>query len=175
MKQKTLQITQTAVLLALLIVLQAATKPAGQIITGSCVNAVLAVTALMCALWSGVVVALVSPFVAFLLGIGPQLIAVVPAIALGNLVYVLILNRLAGKKRQLVRHVATWLLASLAKFLTLYLLVVQLLCHVLPLKQAQIITFSSMFSWPQLATALLGGVLALFIVPILQRARRNRA
>ena len=35
MKQKTLQITRTAALLALLIVLQAATKPAGQFVTGS--------------------------------------------------------------------------------------------------------------------------------------------
>ena len=166
MKQKTLQITRTAALLALLIVLQAVTKPAGQLVTGSCVNAVLAVTALLCGVWPGVAVALVSPFAAFLLGIGPQLIAVVPAIAAGNLVYAVLLSLIA-------RQIAAWLLASFAKFLTLYLLVVRLLCHVLPLKQAQIVMFSTMFSWPQLVTALIGGALALALCPILRHARRS--
>ena len=41
MSKKTLFITRTAALLALLVVLQAITKSAGQIVTGSCVNAVL--------------------------------------------------------------------------------------------------------------------------------------
>ena len=34
-------ITETAVMLALLIALQALTKPLGQLVTGSCVNAVI--------------------------------------------------------------------------------------------------------------------------------------
>ena len=173
MKQKTLQIIRTAALLALLIVLQAVTKPAGQLVTGSCVNAVLAVTALLCGVWPGVAVALVSPFAAFLLGIGPQLIAVVPAIAAGNLVYALLLSLIARQRAPFARQIAAWLLASFAKFLTLYLLVVRLLCHVLPLKQAQIVMFSTMFSWPQLVTALIGGALALALCPILRHARRS--
>ena len=45
MRQKTLWITQTAALLALLIILQLATRSAGQLVTGSCVNAVLALAA----------------------------------------------------------------------------------------------------------------------------------
>ena len=48
MRQKTLWITQTAALLALLIILQLATRSAGQLVTGSCVNAVLALAALIC-------------------------------------------------------------------------------------------------------------------------------
>ena len=47
MRQKTLWITQTAALLALLIMLQLATRSAGQLVTGSCVNAVLALAALI--------------------------------------------------------------------------------------------------------------------------------
>ena len=47
MNKKVRWITETAVLLALLIVLQWITKPFSQIVTGSCVNAVLAVTVLM--------------------------------------------------------------------------------------------------------------------------------
>ena len=72
------RLTETAVMTALLIVLQAVTKPAGQYITGTCVNAVLAVSVLAAGLWSGIAVALLSPLFAFLLGIGPQLPPIVP-------------------------------------------------------------------------------------------------
>ena len=89
--RRVLWITETAVMTALLIILQTATKPAGQYVTGSCVNAVLAVSVLAAGVWSGAVVALLSPFFAFLLGIGPQLLPIVPSIAVGNLVFVLIL------------------------------------------------------------------------------------
>ena len=47
MNKKIRWITETAVMLALLVSLQALTKPMGQLVTGSCVNAVLAVSALV--------------------------------------------------------------------------------------------------------------------------------
>lgn len=71
MNKKTLWITETAVMIALLVALQWATKPLGQFVTGSCVNLVLGVSVLVGGLWCGLTVALVSPFFAFLLGIGP--------------------------------------------------------------------------------------------------------
>lgn len=175
MNKKAQGITQTAVFTALLVILQAATGSAGQLVTGSCVNAVLAVAALCVGGSCGAVVALLSPFFAFLLGIGPQLVAIVPAIAAGNLVYVLVLWVLVGRKSVPVwQFVAGWLAASAGKFLTLYLLVVQLLCSVLPLKQPQIDKFSAMFSFPQLITALIGGGIALIICPILKKALKRR-
>lgn len=157
---------------ALLIVLQAATKPAGQYITGTCVNAVLAVSALAVGLWSGIAVALLSPVFAFLLGIGPQLPPVVPAIMAGNLVFVVLLGLLAGGRElpPLWRRAAAWLLAAGAKFAVLYLLVVKLLCTALPLKEPQIAAFTVMFSYPQLVTALAGGAAALALTPPLRRA-----
>lgn len=174
MKNKILWITRTAVMLALLIVVQYVTsfipKPIQQYITGSCVNAVLAVTVLMCGFWSGATVAAVSPFVAFLFGIGPQLLPIVPAIAAGNLVFVGILHWVHGSAPQLLRKVLAWLGAALGKFAALYLLVVQLLCNVLPLKQLQIDTFTAMFSLPQLITALIGGGVAILIIPVLKKA-----
>ena len=69
MKKKTLWLTETAMLIALLIVLQAVTKSWGQIVTGSFVNTVLALSVLTVGLWSGVTVAALSPFFAFMLGI----------------------------------------------------------------------------------------------------------
>ena len=47
MNKKIRWITETAVMLALLVSLQALTKPMGQLVTGSCVNAILAVSALV--------------------------------------------------------------------------------------------------------------------------------
>ncbi len=173
-KQRILWITEAAAMAALLIALQALTRPAGQYVTGSCVNAVLAAAVLISGLWSGAAVAVLSPFFAFLLGIGPQLLPIVPAIAAGNVVYVFLLHLLAGAKDlPLWRRGLAWLAAALGKFAALYLLVVQLLCGVLPLKQPQIDLFTAMFSYPQLVTALIGGALGLLLAPAVRRALKR--
>ena len=83
MKKKVLWLTSTAMMIAVLVALQYITKPMGQLVTGSCVNLVLAVTALVVGLGGGVTVALVSPVMAYLLGIAPQILTV-PAIMVGN-------------------------------------------------------------------------------------------
>ena len=171
MSKKTLFITRTAAMLALLIVLQAATKNLGQFVTGSCVNAVLAAATLLGGFASGLIVAVVSPFLAFLLGIGPKLIEVVPAIAIGNLALVLILWAIKGDGA--LNRVIKWIAASVGKFLVLYLLVIQLLCRVMTLTEKMAATFSTMFSWPQLVTALIGSGIMLLILPILQKAIRK--
>ncbi len=168
----TRKITYTAVLLALLIVLQWATKSLGQFVTGSCVNCVLTVAALLVGWQGGLAVAVVSPFVAFLLSIGPKNIAIVPAIAVGNAVLVLVLWLFLNKKFSVLRAVLGVLCAAGAKFLTLYLLVVQVLCRVLTLPEKQAAMFGTMFSWPQLVTALIGAAVAVAVIPLVRRARR---
>ena len=90
MKKKVRWITETAVLLALLIAVQGLTAGLGnQFVTGSCVNLILAVAAALAGLWSGAAIAVLSPFLASLLGIGPKFVQLLPAVALGNLVYAL--------------------------------------------------------------------------------------
>lgn len=178
MNKKVLWITETAVLLALLVVLQWVTKPLGQIVTGSCVNAVLAVSALLVGLSSGLTVALVSPVCAYLLGIAPNLVAV-PAIMAGNAVFVLALSLLCGKA--LWRQALAWLVAAAAKFVVLYTLVVVLICGPLSgtlldaglMKKPMISVMTASFSWPQLVTALIGGALALFLLPVLKKALKK--
>ena len=104
MKKNIRFITETAVMLALLIALQALTKPMGQLVTGSCVNGILAVTVLVAGLYSGITVAVLSPVLAYLLGIAPQILTV-PASMVGNTVYVLLLYFIAGKNsRKIVRQ-----------------------------------------------------------------------
>lgn len=172
--RRVLYITETAVMTALLIVVQAVTKPAGQYVTGTCVNAVLGVSVLAVGLWSGVTVALLSPFFAFLLGIGPQLFPIAPSIAVGNLVFVLLLGLLAGGRELPVwRKAVAWVTAAAAKFAVLYVLVVKVLCTVLTLPEPQVATFTVMFSYPQLVTALAGGGIALLLTPLLRRALKR--
>jgi hypothetical protein len=113
MNKKIRWITETAVMLALLICLQALTKPMGQLITGSCVNAVLAISVLVGGLGCGLTVALCSPVLAFALGIAPQILTV-PAIMVGNTVFVIILWTLTGSGN-LPRRIIAWLTAAAAK------------------------------------------------------------
>ena len=178
MKKKLLWITETALMLSLLVTLQYLTKPLGQIVTGSCVNAVLAVAVLVGGLWCGITVALVSPVRAYVLNIAPQILTV-PAIMVGNVVFVILLYFLADVSgKSLPRQAAAWLLAAVAKFATLYLIVVKLVCGVLSesllasgtMKPPMLQLFPQMFSWPQLITALIGGAVALSIVPLIRKA-----
>ncbi|MBE7004444.1 MAG: ECF transporter S component [Ruminococcaceae bacterium] len=167
-------ITRTSILIALLVALQYATASLGQLVTGSCVNLVLAVAALFSGLWSGVIVAAISPFFAFLLGIGPKLILLVPFIALGNVVYVLLLSLLFKRFGKLPQSLLAVACAAVCKFLTLYLVIVKLVLPTLGLPEKQVSVMSASFSWPQLVTATIGGVLALLIVPQLKKAFKEQ-
>ena len=187
MHRKAIWLTRTAAMLALLICLQwagsmiphALTK---QLITGTMVNCVLAVTVLTVGYRSGISVALISPVCAFWVGIS-QLITVLP-IMLGNLVFVLLLGRLMGKA--LWQKVVALGAAAAAKFAVLYILVVKIICGLaldvfLGKKVGDTILlgpkmpgmFSLMFSWPQLVTAVAGGILALIILPVLKKAIKD--
>lgn len=178
MHKKLRFITETAVMLALLVALQALTKPMGQLVTGSCVNAVLAVTVLVAGIYSGITVAFFSPALAYLLGIAPQILTV-PAIMVGNAVFVMALHFIAGK--QILQQIAAWLVAAGAKFAALYAIVVWLICGVFSekllssgmLKAPMLKALPVSFGITQLFTALIGGAVALLIVPILRKALRK--
>lgn len=177
MNKKIRWITETAIMLALLVTLQALTKPLGQLVTGSCVNAILAVTVLVAGISSGVTVALISPVLAFLLGIAPQILTV-PAIMVGNTVYVVLLHMICGREGKILRRIAAWLVAAAAKFAALYVIVVYMICGVFSgallaagtLQEPMLKALPATFSWPQLVTALIGGAVAMLIVPVLRKA-----
>ena len=181
MNRKIRWITETAVMLALLVALQALTKPMGQLVTGSCVNAVLAVTVLVAGLSSGLTVAVISPVLAFVLNIAPMALTV-PAIMAGNAVFVALLYLLAGKgEKDPIRRILAWLIAAAAKFATLYAIVVFVICGLLSerllasgvMKPPMLSALPVIFSWPQLFTALIGGAVALLITPALRKALRK--
>ena len=181
MNKKVRWITETAIMLALLVALQALTKGFGQLVTGSFVNAVLAISVLVGGLWSGVTVAIISPVLAFVLGIAPQILTV-PAIMAGNTVFVVLLHVTVGKQCEAVTmRIIAWLGAAVAKFATLYVIVVKVICGVMAdslmaagtLKEPMLKALPATFSWPQLFTALIGGGVALLIVPVIRKALKR--
>ena len=181
MNKKVRWITETAVMLAVLVTLQALTKPTGQLVTGSCVNAVLAISVLVGGIACGATVALISPILAFLLGIAPQILTV-PAIMVGNTVFVVLHYVLMDRTgKNLVKQGVGWIVAAVAKFATLYAVVVWVICGVMAdslmaagtLKAPMLTALPATFSWPQLITALIGGAVALVIVPVLRKALKK--
>lgn len=191
MNRKIRWITETAVLLALLICLQwigsmIPDPMLKQLITGSCVNCVLAVAALYAGYGSGLTVALISPVFAYLLGIAPNFVTVLP-IMVGNVCYVVLLRLIAGKTgKPFWKQPVALAVAASVKFAVLYLLVVKIICGVaskalLGKKLGDVVVLAppmlkmlpTMFAWPQLITALSGGVIALLIVPVLSKALRK--
>ena len=175
MKKNVFWITEAAAMLALLIALQWVSKPLGQLVTGSLVNTVLAVSALLGGLSCGLAVAFLSPIFAYLLGIAPNLIAV-PVIMVGNALFVALLALLAGKS--LWKRILAWLAAAVGKFAVMYALIVWVVCGLAGefllaqglLKAPMLNALPATFSWPQLVTALIGGGISLAIVPILKKA-----
>ena len=172
-------ICQTALGIALVVLAQLLGKlfPAGavvigplsvtQLITGSLVNCVLFVFAARTGVLAGICIGLFSSFLAFLLGIGPALVQVVPVVACGNalLAGLFGLSCNKGWKQEIAMVVC-----AVVKCAFLWASVPAVIASLgtVPAKQAAVM--SAMFSWPQGVTALIGGVLALVILPRLKKA-----
>ena len=191
MNKKIRWMTETAVLLALLICLQwigsmIPNQMIKQLITGTCVNCVLAVAALYAGYGSGLTVGLISPVFAYVLGIAPNFITVLP-IMVGNVCYVVLLRLIAGKSgKPFWKQPVALTVAASVKFAVLYLLVVKIICGVaskalLGKKMGDVVVLAppmlkmlpTMFAWPQLITAISGGIIAIAIVPALRKALRK--
>lgn len=182
-RKNILWITRTAVLTALLVTMQFATAAFGnQFITGSIVNLMLIVSLLTCGPATGLTVAIISPMCASLVGVGPAFPPLIPFIALGNIVFVAAwtLLGLANKhdKTGISYKVIGFLsavAAAAAKFLTLYASVVLLaIPYILNLNEKQSAMLTLSFSYPQLITATIGGIIALAVVPPVQKAIKSR-
>ncbi|GAB4113170.1 MAG: hypothetical protein Kow00103_04610 [Candidatus Caldatribacteriota bacterium] len=142
-------LTRTAILLALALVFQMGGFP--QLITGPGINAILFLSALSVGWSGGILIGICTPIVAAMRGIlPPPLTPLIPFIALGNGVLVILFFWLQKKNKFL-----GVIIASTIKFLIL-VTAVNLLVQV-PDKVAQIMSF------PQLITAVTGGLIALLI------------
>lgn len=170
MNKKIKWITQTAVSVALLIVIQLLTSSfANTLVTGSFVNLLLIVSVMVYGISTGIAVAVLSPIFAKLIGIGP-LWSFIPWIILGNVILIIVWHYFGDKKGICFLG---WILAAGAKFIVIYMGIVEFTIPILlklPAKKAQVM--STAFSLPQFLTALIGGAVALIIVPVIKEATK---
>ena len=170
-------IARAAMGVALVILAQLAGKalPAGaviagpfsvnQLVTGSLVNCVLFVFTAVGGVWCGVVIGILSALLASVIGIGPAVLAVVPLVACGNAILCLVFSLVSGKlKAPKILGVPA---AAAVKCGFLWL-TVPLLLQAIGAPDKTRVMLGIMFSWPQGCTALIGGLLALLILPRLQ-------
>lgn len=164
MKEKkfsTKQLTLTAVLLALCIAFQCF-KSVSVYITGPAVNAILVMATLVCGLYGGLSIAVISPVVAYFLGATP-IINMIPlmilVIMVGNAILVVFTHVM---KKKLV---AGLLCGSVCKALFLWLVVWYVMLPVFGanIPEAAQATMRVTFSVTQLITALIGSAVAYVI------------
>ncbi len=144
-----------------------------QPITGPLVNALLILTVLGAGVPAAIVVGVVTPLVALLNGVLPlPLLVLIPFIALANAAYVLVFGALRSRNY--------WLglaCGSVLKCVLLFAAVtwlVQLTSDAIAGGKAASLPHATvgMMQWPQLATALAGGVLAYGAAAAYRRLRR---
>ena len=170
-------ITRSAAAIALIVVAQAVTAPLKQqLLTGSLVNLILALSTMLFGWGVGAAAAVASPFIAYLLGINAQIL-VVPAIAAGNLIYVLVIALLSSKLKDSVRNDTARGLVSVAaaavcKFALQYLLIVKWIAPSFLPEKAQAV-MSVNFGVMQLITACIGGAIACFICPLVRKGIKD--
>ncbi len=134
-----------------------------QFITGPLVNAILLIAAVLVGPFEAVFIGLVPSTVALSSGLLPVALApMVPFIMISNAVYVGVFHYIRTKS-------FSWgvIVASIIKFAFLYSIVTLLMKTLLA--EQLVAKLAVMMSWPQLATALAGGVIAYIILKALKK------
>lgn len=179
MKINTKQITVTAIMLALsIVVIQFIKLPlsiSGQSvgISGALINLIIIIDTLYCGLLSGMLLAVIIPVLSFVLTASPIISSVpliLPCIMLGNTIIVLFAWFVRGKKLELNLMPLSLVIGSFAKAGIMSLLIVK---WVLPqfggsLSDKVINLAKVTYSSTQLIAALLGTFLACIVWPILK-------
>ncbi len=128
-----------------------------QLITGTLVNAILFIATVLLGIQAGIIISFLPSLIALGVGFLPYvLLPMIPYIIIGNIVLVITFNYFRKKY---------WLgvfIASIFKFL--FLLSISSIIMNFLLKQKIDYRALVMMSWPQLVTALLGGIIAFFII-----------
>ena len=159
-------LTRTAMLLALTIALQifgrAVIPGFSNLVVGPLVNACLLISTGLVGIYSGTVIAILSPFVALFTG-APIPLPLLFFVALGNFVLVFLFH--IFKKKKVVGIIS----GAVVKFLVIYGSLILILPY-FKVPAAQIAKLASnTFGWVQLITALIGGIVALPVILRLEK------
>ncbi|MCP2241102.1 ECF transporter S component [Thermoanaerobacterium thermosaccharolyticum] len=148
-------ITRTAILLAITIIVQFIKMP--QLITGSIVNAMLIISAYFVGIWSGVSIGLLTPIIAFLVGLMSFPI-LIPFIMMGNALYVILFSTVKN-------NIIGMMIGAVVKFLWLAVSVKYILTWFNVNVPQKIV---AAFTLPQLITAIIGGIIGILLIFILK-------
>lgn len=184
MKINTKQITVTAIMLALsIIVIQFIKLPlsvSGQSVglSGALINLILIIDTLYCGLLSGMLLSIIIPVLSFVLTASPIISAVpwiLPCIMIGNAVLVLFAWFVRGKKLELNLMPISLVAGSIAKAGVMSLLIVNwVLPHFGGSLSAKMMTAAKVtYSSTQLIAGLLGTFLACIVWPVLKLALKK--
>ncbi|HQD40547.1 MAG: ECF transporter S component [Firmicutes bacterium] len=155
-------LTRTAILLALTIAVQMFGWP--QPVTGPLVNAMLLLACIFAGPSSGAVIGLATPLLAYARGIlAPPLAPMIPAIMLSNAVFVL-LFWFVKKMNSRWGEFLGLLAAAVVKFLILAA-AVKLVAQLPP-------QVARAMQWPQLVTAIAGGLIAIAVSRALPQLKK---
>ncbi len=142
-----------------------------QLITGSLVNCILLVFTACVGVGSAVLIGIISAVLASVIGVGPQVVPIVPLIACGNALLAFVYHLLSVKAK--LPGIVGVIAAAVIKCAFLWLTVPAALRLFASVPEKQAAALSVMFSWPQGLTALVGGVLALLIIPRLVKVKNS--
>lgn len=173
MNKNTNNLVRSGLFLAIAIVFQLLGKALPQIsqfLVGPIVNAVLILTVLVCGVWYGIALGVLTPVLAWLLG---QLAApfgpFVPFIIIGNAIFVIIFYLFRNQKYgQLIGIV----LGAFFKFLFLFVSAkfIAKTLSLVPAKMLSKLAFA--MGLPQLITALIGGLIAVILYSLLKNRKQ---
>jgi hypothetical protein len=156
MNERLRLLTKASALLAIAIVFQLAKM--GQLVTGIGINAVLITAVGTCGLPWAAAIGFMTPVLAVLLGIQPPVtVVLVPFIIAANISYA-VLFRILRKYNDYLAILA----AAFGKFILLYAAANIIITKLPP-------PIKIAFSFPQLITALAGGILAVIITKTLKK------
>lgn len=178
MNNKTRQITFTALFLAIAIVSQFVGSNLGgagflgQYITGTIVNICLMISGIMVGIYSGITIGVLSPCLAFFLGVMKFPFAI-PVVIAGNIVFVLItvlIYKAVSEKTlglKAIVMIVTVIAAAAVKALVMWFSAKYLL-NIFTVVPAPLV---ASFAFPQVITGSIGGLLSLALLPILKKAK----
>ncbi|WP_160680042.1 ECF transporter S component [Clostridium sp. C8-1-8] len=166
-------LSKSALLLAIAIMFQliGRTIPEiNQFLVGPIINAVLLLSVYICGVKWGVLTAVLTPILAWLVGqLAAPMAPFIPFVIIGNIIYVMLFGAIREKRYGIYIGI---ILGSFAKFLFLSLSashLVKLIKIGIPIKVLDKLVLS--MGVPQLITGLTGGIIAMVLIQILSKRK----
>ncbi len=155
-------LTRTGVLITVLIIVQYFGFFTG--IRPVLVNLVLAFAAFTLPPAASLMVAAISPLLAFIMGLGSLFLPMLPVIIASNLAFVIFCGYFTGNYSKVHMHILGCILGSFLKFFILFFSVLYLIPYFFPVYNVKYKALITLFSFPQFVFALIGSLLALIIM-----------